>query len=118
MSDRCPKCRYWQCQCHLPPVVRVLNPAGGRSATPSSGEWFNNAIQVATHRLPANGRTFIGEDIRYTVLSALPPPHTEKVWGALTQQLAARGIIKRTGRHIRPLGIKSHASPTPEYSRS
>jgi hypothetical protein len=91
----------------------LLRDAGIERVTRSNSEWMEAALEaVAALR---SGLELKGEDIRFHVLRALPPPTHHNAWGALIRTAKGRGILRYTGHHAKMDDPRSHSRMTPVY---
>ena len=94
----------------------VLRDRGIEQVKDNNVSWIQACIDVIPN-LPL-GDDFTGEDIRFLLeAEGLIPTHPN-AWGALTNTLARRKLIVRTGEYRQPTDKSSHARAIQVYRRA
>ncbi len=99
----------------------VLRDEGIAKVTEHNENWMDLAIREVerfTIQSDEGGEgNFTGEDIRFWCSRTIGCPHHPNAWGALTNTLLKRKIIKPTGEWRKMRDDRSHARKTPVYTK-
>lgn len=97
------------------PEGRRRRDEGMGSVSGHNKRWLEDCYIEARKFIASTDKPFTGEDIRFHCINTVGHPHHHNAWGALTNGLVLRGMVKKTGEH-RPMKAKlSHARSTPVY---
>jgi hypothetical protein len=86
--------------------------AGIKQVSDHNETWMERALEMVAR----SNLTGPFEAWRARLLSqGIETPNHANAWGALCRTAQRRGLIERTGRHVRMADVRSHGRETPEY---
>ena len=93
----------------------LLRDEGIAKVSSNNSDWLKRCIALARHIVSPS---FTAEDIRLQFEKLGLIPTHPNAWGALTNSLVKRGIIKKTGQYRQMKDPRSHARETAVYTKA